>query len=126
MSTPVTFVLVGSGTAAGVLAQALQETENAELAAVFDNDIARATHFAKAFADVEPARQLLRVVPSWQSGHAGPAAISRRGHRLHREDMVSAARTGSPVMLDAREGKRALELINAVYRLAKSGRMVRI
>ena len=49
-----------------------------------------------------------------QGGHRNPAAISAAGHQRHMEDMVLAVRTGTPVMLDAKEGKRAVELIYSV------------
>ncbi|HHX71669.1 MAG TPA: Gfo/Idh/MocA family oxidoreductase [Clostridiales bacterium] len=61
-----------------------------------------------------------------QGGHRNPAAISAAGHQRHMEDMVLAVRTGTPVMLDAKEGKRAVELIYSVYQSAQTGQIIKI
>ena len=67
MYTPVTFAIVGSGTAAKIHATALMHTDYAELVAVFDSDTARAQAFADNFQKENPATKPLRVVSSWQA-----------------------------------------------------------
>jgi predicted dehydrogenase len=37
------------------------------------------------------------------------------------EDFIEAVRTGRPPMCDAREGRRCVALIDAIYRSARTG-----
>jgi predicted dehydrogenase len=42
------------------------------------------------------------------------------------EDMVSAVRTGRPVMVDGAEGRKSVAIINAIYESSKTGRVVTV
>ncbi|MGH7577591.1 MAG: Gfo/Idh/MocA family protein [Longimicrobiales bacterium] len=48
------------------------------------------------------------------------------GHRRVIEDFVRAIESGAPPLCDAREGRRSVELIEAIYRSAASGLPVRL
>ena len=53
-----------------------------------------------------------------------PAAVAdATPHRRVLEDFIHAVRTGSEPACDAREGRRSVALIDAIYRSARSGRM---
>lgn len=53
-----------------------------------------------------------------------PAAVAdATPHRLVIENFIAAIRTGSQPACDAREGRRSVALIDAIYRSAQSGRM---
>ena len=53
-----------------------------------------------------------------------PAAVAdATPHRRVLEDFLRAVRTGSEPACDAREGRRSVALIDAIYRSARSGRM---
>jgi UDP-N-acetyl-2-amino-2-deoxyglucuronate dehydrogenase len=55
-----------------------------------------------------------------------PAAVAdATPHRRVLEDFIHAVRTGSEPACDAREGRRSVALIDAIYRSARSGRMER-
>lgn len=51
-------------------------------------------------------------------GSANPAAISNEGHRRQLEDMMTAVIEKRPPLVDGIEGRKSLELVEAVYRSA--------
>lgn len=59
-------------------------------------------------------------------GSANPAAISTEGHRRQLEDMVQAIIEDREPLITGREGRRSLELVEALYRSAASGAAVRL
>src|SRR5947209_7743810 len=59
-------------------------------------------------------------------GASDPAAISHQGHARQLADFVRAARTGGAPLVDGREGRRSVEVIEAVYRSARTGRTVEL
>jgi len=61
-----------------------------------------------------------------KGGAADPKAISFVGHQRQFEDFVAALRTGRDPMVDGAEGRKAVELILAIYRSARTGRTVRL
>jgi predicted dehydrogenase len=61
-----------------------------------------------------------------KGGAADPKAISFVGHQRQFEDFTAALRTGRSPMVDGPEGRKAVELILAIYRSAKTGKTVRL
>ena len=59
-------------------------------------------------------------------GSSDPSAISHLGHAQQLRDFVEAIKAGRPPMVDGREGRRAVEVILAIYESQKSGRVVEI
>jgi predicted dehydrogenase len=59
-------------------------------------------------------------------GASNPAAISHLGHARQLTDFVHAIRTDSAPLVDGREGRRAVALIEAIYRSAETGRTVEL
>ncbi len=59
-------------------------------------------------------------------GASDPAAISHQGHARQLADFVQAVRGGGKPLVDGREGRRAVEVIEAVYRSARTGRTVHL
>jgi predicted dehydrogenase len=57
-------------------------------------------------------------------GSSDPKAISHEGHRRQLADFVDAVRNNRPPKVDGREGKRAVDLICAIYESARTGRAV--
>lgn len=57
-------------------------------------------------------------------GSSNPAAISTEGHRLQIEDMVAAIREDREPAVAGREGRKSLELIEAIYTSARENRVV--
>jgi predicted dehydrogenase len=59
-------------------------------------------------------------------GAADPKAISHEGHRRQLADFIEAVRTGRRPLVDGREGKRAVELICAIYESQATGRILHL
>ncbi|MCI0703548.1 MAG: Gfo/Idh/MocA family oxidoreductase [Planctomycetia bacterium] len=59
-------------------------------------------------------------------GAADPKAISHEGHRRQLADFVEAVRENRPPKVDGREGKKAVDLICAVYESARTGKTVAV
>jgi UDP-N-acetyl-2-amino-2-deoxyglucuronate dehydrogenase len=59
-------------------------------------------------------------------GASDPSAISHVYHARQLTDFVEALSTGRKPLVDGREGRRAVELIQAIYRSAREGRTVEL
>jgi predicted dehydrogenase len=59
-------------------------------------------------------------------GSSNPAAISHVGHARQLTNFVWAIETGNEPMVDGREGRKAVEIILAIYRSAAMGRVVQL
>jgi UDP-N-acetyl-2-amino-2-deoxyglucuronate dehydrogenase len=59
-------------------------------------------------------------------GASNPAAISHQGHALQLADFVEAVRNDSAPLVDGREGRRSVALIEAIYRSAATGRSIEL
>ncbi len=59
-------------------------------------------------------------------GAADPKAISHEGHRRQLADFVHAIRIGQAPQVDGREGKKAVDLICAIYESQRTGRVVEL
>jgi predicted dehydrogenase len=57
-------------------------------------------------------------------GSSNPAAISHVGHARQLADFVHSIETGRPPLVDGREGRKAVEIILAIYQSAATGRVV--
>ena len=65
-----------------------------------------------------------RRAPSFTRTPPRPAAVAdATPHRRVLEDFIRAIRTGTDPACDAREGRRSVALVDAIYRSARSGRM---
>jgi UDP-N-acetyl-2-amino-2-deoxyglucuronate dehydrogenase len=74
-------------------------------------------------ADDELRRRFTKKVGA-SGGASDPAAISHEYHRRQLADFVRALETGAAPRVDGREGRKAVELILAIYESAASGRVV--
>ena len=61
-----------------------------------------------------------------RAGAADPRAISHVGHRKQIEDMLSSLDTGAEPLVDGREGRKAIEIIQAIYKSSKTGQIVKL
>ena len=59
-------------------------------------------------------------------GSSNPAAISHVGHARQLADFVQAIETGRAPLVNGREGRKAVEIILAIYRSAAKGRVVEL
>jgi predicted dehydrogenase len=59
-------------------------------------------------------------------GSSNPAAISHVYHARQLADFVEALRSGGTPLVDGREGRKAVAIIEGIYRSAATGRMVEL
>ncbi len=57
-------------------------------------------------------------------GSSNPAAISHQGHARQLADFVNAIRTDTAPLVDGREGRKAVAVIEALYRSAATGQAI--
>jgi predicted dehydrogenase len=57
-------------------------------------------------------------------GSSNPAAISHQGHARQLTDFVNAIREGRKPLVDGREGRKAVAIIEAIYESAATGKAV--
>jgi len=78
------------------------------------------------FADPRPEDEkiILGGQTSIGGGAADPKAIGLEGHRLLIADFAESIRTGRPPLIDSREARNAVAIIEAIYRSAQTGSAV--
>jgi UDP-N-acetyl-2-amino-2-deoxyglucuronate dehydrogenase len=59
-------------------------------------------------------------------GSSNPAAISHVGHARQLADFAHAIETGTQPKVDGKEGRKAVEVIAAIYRSAREGRTIEL
>jgi UDP-N-acetyl-2-amino-2-deoxyglucuronate dehydrogenase len=80
-----------------------------------------------SFRDERPEDAALRSTGNVNTGGAAdPRDISHAGHREQLADFLHAIDTGGQPRVDGREGRKAVELIRAIYRSARTGQAVRL
>jgi predicted dehydrogenase len=92
--------------------------------AVVEQDDVLRWDFAPETPDDRAVRERFAAKVGGSGGAADPKAIGHEGHRRQLADFVDAVRTGRPPRVDGREGKKAVDLICAVYESARTGRTV--
>ncbi len=71
-------------------------------------------------------QQRFAVKSGASGGSSNPAAISHEGHRRQLDDFIHAIESNSEPLVDGWEGRRAVEVIQAIYRSAETGRAVEL
>jgi predicted dehydrogenase len=78
-----------------------------------------------SFRHEEPGDAALRSAGNVNTGGAAdPRDISHAGHREQLADFLQAIDTGGQPRVDGREGRKAVEIIRAIYRSARTGQPV--
>ncbi|TWU02395.1 Gfo/Idh/MocA family protein [Stieleria varia] len=82
------------------------------------------------FADSSDADEKLKAEMAGKTktggGAADPAAIGHHGHTQLFEEAVAAIQEGRPSALDGHQGRRSVEVIQAIYESAKTGQVVHL
>ena len=60
------------------------------------------------------------------TGASDPMAFPILWHKAQIQDMIYAIREDRPPAVDGREGRKALEIVRAIYQSAKTGKIVRV
>ncbi|HWA29223.1 MAG TPA: Gfo/Idh/MocA family oxidoreductase [Lacunisphaera sp.] len=81
------------------------------------------------FRQAEPGDDAIRNAKrddALGSGAGVPGGISIAGHLRQIGDLVEAIRANRPPAIDAREGRKAVALVHAIYESAKSGKPAKV
>ncbi|MFZ5495833.1 MAG: Gfo/Idh/MocA family protein [Verrucomicrobiota bacterium] len=81
------------------------------------------------FVQAEPGDEAIRHAKrddALGSGAGTPGGISLAGHLRQIGDLVEAVRADRPPAIGAREGRRAVALVHAIYESAKTGQAVKV
>jgi predicted dehydrogenase len=82
--------------------------------------------FAPELEEDRAVRQRFAQKVGASGGASDPSAISHVYHARQLTDFVQALETGRPPLVDGREGRKAVEVILAIYRSAETGRVVEL
>jgi predicted dehydrogenase len=92
-------------------------------AVIEQDDVLRWDFTPELPQDIE-LRQRFSQKTGASGGASNPAAISHTGHARQLADFVDAVRTGREPLVDGREGRKAVEVVLAVYRSTETGQVV--
>jgi predicted dehydrogenase len=92
-------------------------------AVIEQDDVLRWELTPETAADRE-IRQRFAQKTGASGGASNPAAISHVGHARQLADFVAAIEQGRPPLVDGREGRKAVALIEAIYRANATGRVI--
>lgn len=82
--------------------------------------------FAKVRASDQKIRDAMAQAKSGGGGAADPAAIGHHGHAKQFADFVRAIQKDGTPAVDGHEGRKAVEIILAIYKAAQSGKSVKL
>ena len=82
--------------------------------------------FAKETKNDEAIRQKMASRTQTGGGAADPKAIGYHGHMLQFQDVLNAIKKGKQPLIDGPEGRKAIELILAIYKSAETGKPVKL
>lgn len=82
--------------------------------------------FAKETKADEAIRQKMASRTQTGGGAADPKAIGYHGHMLQFQDVLAAIKKGKQPLIDGPEGRKAVELILAIYKSAETGKPVKL
>lgn len=76
--------------------------------------------------DVEGTPQPEEEPTDFGSGASDPTAITSLGHQAQINDMVRAIKEDRSPIVDGREARKAIEIVTAIYRSARTGEPIRL
>jgi predicted dehydrogenase len=82
--------------------------------------------FAKETKNDEAIRQKMAGRTQTGGGAADPKAIGYHAHMLQFQDVLNAIKKGKKPLVDGPEGRKAIELILAIYKSAETGKPVKL
>jgi predicted dehydrogenase len=94
-------------------------------AVIEQEDILRWEFNPETARDKEVRKRFAHKVGA-SGGASNPAAISHVGHALQLNDFVQAIREERPPLVDGREGRKAVEVIQSIYQSAMTGRTIEV
>jgi UDP-N-acetyl-2-amino-2-deoxyglucuronate dehydrogenase len=92
-------------------------------AVIEQEDVLRWDFTPETEADREIRQRFAQKVGA-SGGASNPGSISHHGHARQLTDFVKAIREGGKPLVDGREGRKAVAIIEAIYQSAATGRTV--
>ena len=93
---------------------------------ILEEETLKAWDFAEGLPEGEEIREKFGAGAETGGGAADPAAISFEGHRRQFEEFITSLEQGRSPLVDGREAKKAVQIIQAIYASAKKGTLVRL
>ena len=97
------------------------EIHGSEGSAVLEEEDLKAWEFAKPAKEDKAILAEMKNSKSSGGGAADPAAIGHHGHTREFADVLEAIRKNRPPAIDGHEGRRSVEIIQAIYKSAEAG-----
>lgn len=94
--------------------------------AILEEEDIKTWEFADATDDDERIRKEMAGKTETGGGAADPAAIGHHGHTMLFEEVVASINENRPSILDGHEGRRSVEVIEAIYKSAKTGQIIKL
>ncbi len=94
--------------------------------AVLEEEDLKTWDFAKKARGDAAILKAMQKSKSGGGGAADPSAIGHHGHMLQIRDFVKAIKTDGTPAVDGHEGRKAVEIILAIYKAAQSGKTVKL
>jgi UDP-N-acetyl-2-amino-2-deoxyglucuronate dehydrogenase len=92
--------------------------------AVLEEEDIKAWDFAKPLASDKAIVERMASRQSGGGGASDPAAIGHHGHAKQFKDFVQAIQKDKTPLVDGREGRKAVEIILAIYKSAETGKSI--
>src|SRR5262249_14299625 len=70
--------------------------------------------------------EAMKKVTGFSAGASDPRGITHEGHRVQLADFLQAIDSGGEPFVDGRQGRRAVEIIRAIYHAAKTNQPVQL
>ena len=102
------------------------EISGSQGTAVLEEEDILTWEFAEEDAGDAKIREEMSGKTETGGGAADPAAIGHHGHTMLFEEAVAAITEGRPSILDGREGRRSVEVIEAIYESATTGKTIKL
>jgi UDP-N-acetyl-2-amino-2-deoxyglucuronate dehydrogenase len=93
---------------------------------ILEEETLKAWDFAESLPEDEKIRKKFGAGTETGGGAADPGAISFEGHRRQFEEFITSLEQGRSPLVDGREAKKAVEIIQAIYTSAHKGTQVRL
>ena len=94
--------------------------------AILEEEDLKAWQFAEEDSEDQEIRETMEGRTKTGGGAGDPAAIGHHGHTMVFEDFAGAILDGRSPSVDGAEGRRSVEVIQAIYESAKTGNVVRL
>jgi len=102
------------------------EISGSQGTAVLEEEDIKVWDFARTLKSDAALRERMAGKTKTGGGAADPAAIGHHAHAMQFKDFLQAIQKGTTPQIDGHEGRRSVEVIEAIYKSAKAGKAVQV